>query len=156
MIVEHSSKTRIIDTVAEELFSTMPLIGRSIRRKLIRTTLDGFDNNITPPHFEIIKLLQESGNLHIAEIGERLQIARPQMTHLIDRLVELGLVERKAGTEDRRIINVSLTPDGNRMIKKHDDTIRQATAAMLGSLTVEELEELSTSLKTLRDIFSRL
>ncbi|MFC1991885.1 hypothetical protein ACFLVC_04110, partial [Chloroflexota bacterium] len=75
-----SSKTMIIDGVAEDLFSTLPLIGRNIRRKLLRTALVGFNKDITPPHFEIIKLLEESGILHIAEIGERLQIARPQMT----------------------------------------------------------------------------
>ena len=154
--MEGAAKTRIIDAVAEELFSTMPLIGRSIRRKLIRTALDGFDKDITPPHFEIIKLLMESGSLHIAEIGERLQIARPQMTHLIERLVEHDIAERQIGKEDRRMINVSLTEKGKTLIKEHEDQIRKATMETLSSLTVGELKELSASLRTLREIFSKL
>ncbi len=151
-----STKTRIIDGVAEDLFSTLPLIGRNIRRKLLRTALDGFNKDITPPHFEIIKLLEESGSLHIAEIGEKLQIARPQMTHLIDRLVEMEIVARQTSTEDRRITNVTLTRSGKKMIKEHEDVIRRATAGTLANLTVEDLEALSASLKTLREIFSRL
>jgi len=149
---EHS----ILDSVAEDMFSTMPLIGRSIRRKLFKTALTGFNEDIAPPHIEIIKLLEEAGTLHIAEIGERLLIARPQMTHLIDKLVELDLVERQIGTEDRRMINVMLTDKGKAIIKEHEDHIRKATMEALSPLTVGELKELSASLRTLREIFSKL
>ncbi|MFC2070692.1 MarR family winged helix-turn-helix transcriptional regulator [Chloroflexota bacterium] len=151
-----SRENSILDSVAEDLFSTMPLIGRSIRRKLLKTALESFSDDITPPHFEIIKLLEEVGTLHIAEIGERLQIARPQMTHLIDRLVELDIVERQVGTKDRRMINVTLTEKGGTIIKEHEDQMRQATMEALSSLTTGELEDLSASLRTLRKIFSKL
>jgi DNA-binding MarR family transcriptional regulator len=149
-------KNGILNTVAEDLFSTMPLIGRSIRKKLLKTALTSFEEDIAPPHFEIMKLLEEAGTLHVAEIGEKLQIARPQMTHLIDRLVELDIVERQIGTEDRRTINIMLTDKGKRIIKEHDDDIRNATKEMLACLTDEELESLSVSLRKLREIFSKL
>lgn len=146
----------ILDRVAEDMFSLMPLVGRTIRRKLLKTALQDFEEDITPPHFEIIKLLEETGTLHIAEIGERLQIARPQMTHLIDRLVELGLAKRQPGTEDRRMINITLTTKGGTLIKEHEDQLRKATMEALSLLTVSELEELSASLRTLREILSKL
>ena len=149
-------KNGILNTVAEDLFSTMPLIGRSIRKKLLKTALTSFEEDIAPPHFEIMKLLEEAGTLHVAEIGEKLQIARPQMTHLIDRLAELDIVERQKGTEDRRMINIMLTDKGKRIIKEHDDDIRNATKEMLACLTDEELESLSVSLRKLREIFSKL
>lgn len=149
-------KNGILNTVAEDLFSTMPLIGRSIRKKLLKTALTSFEEDIAPLHFEIMMLLEEAGTLHVAEIGERLQIARPQMTHLIDRLVELDIVERQTGTEDRRMINIMLTDKGKAVIKEHDSDIRNATREMLSCLTDEELESLSVSLRKLREIFSKL
>jgi DNA-binding MarR family transcriptional regulator len=149
-------KDGILNRVTEDLFSTMPLIGRSIHKKLLRTALTSFKVDIAPPHFEIMKLLEEAGTLHCAEIGERLQIARPQMTHLIDHLVELDIVERQPGTEDRRMINIMLTDKGKRIIKEHDSDIRNATKEMLACLTDEELESLSVSLRKLREIFSKL
>jgi DNA-binding MarR family transcriptional regulator len=149
-------KNGIINTVAEDLFSNMPLIGRSIRKKLLKTALTSFEEDIAPPHFEIMKLLEEAGTLHVAEIGERLQITRPQMTHLIDRLVELDIVERQMGIEDRRMINIMLTDKGKRIINEHDDDIMNATREMLSCLTDEELESLSVSLRKLREIFSKL
>ena len=94
----------ILDSVTEDLFTIPPLIGRSIRRKLLKTALVNMHEDISPPHFEIMKTLEEAGTLHVTEIGERLQIPRPQMTHLIDKLVSLGIVERQTDTADRRTV----------------------------------------------------
>ena len=97
-------KSNTLDKVVEDLFSVPPLIIRGIRRKLLKTAFANIDVDISPLHFEIMKLLNEAGTLHIAEIGERLHIARPQMTHLIDKLVDLGITERQTDTTDRRMI----------------------------------------------------
>jgi DNA-binding MarR family transcriptional regulator len=149
-------KNSLLDSVTEDLFSTLPLIGRSIRRKLLKTALTSIKEDIEPPHFEIMKLLEEAGMLHVAEIGERLQIARPQMTHLIDKLVDLHIVERQTGTADRRMINITLTSKGKTILEEQDSHIKNATREMLSCLTDEELRDLSTSLRKLRDIFSKL
>ena len=97
---------------AVDLLTIPPLIFRGIRRKLIKTTLADIDVNITPHHFEIIRLLEEEGTLHATEIGERLQIAKAQMTKLIDKLADLNIVARKTDRADRRTINITLTGQG--------------------------------------------
>ena len=146
----------ILDSVSEDLFSIPPLIFRGIRRKLLRTALANIGVDISPLHFEIMKLLEEAETLHVAEIGERLQIARQQMTHLIDKLVDLNIVERQTGTADRRTINIVLTSKGRITLEEHDNCIRNAIKETLSSLTSEELEDLSASLRRLRDIFLKL
>ena len=146
----------ILDSVAYDLFTTMPLIHRSIRNKLIKNVITNLKEDIAPPHFEIMKLLEEAGMLHVAEIGERLQIARPQMTHLIDRLVELDLVGRETNEEDRRMLNVWLKSKGKVFIKERDKQVINATREVLSGLTDEELRQLSVSLKNLKDIFLNL
>ena len=85
----------ILDNVVQDLFSTIPLIGRSIRSKLLKRAMIQFEKDISTPHFEIMKLLEGTGTLHMAEIGDRLQISRPQMTLLVDNLVKLGFAERQ-------------------------------------------------------------
>ena len=82
----------ILEKVAIDLISIPPLIFREIRRKLVKTTLADIDAGITLLHFEIIRLLEEEGNLHVTEIVDRLRIAKAQMTKLTDKLVDLKLV----------------------------------------------------------------
>jgi len=149
-------RSNTLDKVVEDLFSIPPLIIRGIRRKLLKTAFANIDVDISPPHFEIMKLLDEAGTLHIAEIGERLHIARPQMTRLIDKLVDLGIAERQTDTTDRRMINIVLTHKGKTTIEEHDSSIRNAIRETLSSLRDEELEDLSASLRKLQGIFSKL
>ena len=107
----------ILDNIVQDLFSTIPLILRSIRGKLIKRTMIQLDEDIGPQHYEVIRLLEERGTLHMAEIGDKLLISRPQVTLLVNKLVKLGIAERQIAPEDRRIINVSLTDEGKTFIK---------------------------------------
>lgn len=148
--------SKILDSAADDLLSIPPIVFREIRRKLLRTALDNSDADITPIHFGIMKQLYSAGSLHAAEIGERLQIARPQMTRLIDRLADLELVERHTNMADRRMINIVLTAKGKTTIEEHDRRIREAMRETLSVFTDKELDELSESLRKLRDLLSKL
>jgi DNA-binding MarR family transcriptional regulator len=146
----------ILDRIAADLFSVPPLIFRGIRRRLLRTAVVDIDLDISPLHFEIMVLLREAGTLHVAGIGERLNIARAQMTHLIDRLVDLGIVKRQMNKADRRMTNIMLTRKGAAIIDEHLIRIGNAIRETLSCLTREDLENLADSLRKLRDILSKL
>jgi len=143
----------ILERVFEDLLSIPPLIFRKIRRKLIKAAIDV---DITPLHFEIIRLLEEEETLHVAEIGERLQIAKAQMTQLIDKLADLNIVKRKIDIADRRTINITLTGHGRTILEEHKNRLMNAVRETMSCLTDEELEDLSDSLRKLRDILSKL
>jgi DNA-binding MarR family transcriptional regulator len=142
--------------VAADLLSIPPLVFRITRRKLIMTTLADINEDIKFPHYEIMTVLKEEGTLHVAEIGEKLQIAKAQMTHLIDKLVELGLVNRNIDTNDRRTINTTLTEKGAAFMKRHENNIINAVREYISDLEDDELEALSLSLRTLRDTLLKL
>ena len=142
--------------VAVDLLSIPPLVFRIIRSKLINITLADIDIDIKLPHIEIMTVLKEEGTHHPAEIGGKLQIAKAQMTHLIDKLVDLELVERSFGEADRRTINITLTDKGRSFLDKHEEIIFNAVGEYISDLKESELETLSTSLRNLRDILLKL
>jgi len=146
----------ILEKVATDLLSITPLIFREIRRKLIKTTLADIDAGITPHHFEIIRLLEKEGKLHVAEIGDRLQIARAQMTRLIDKLVDLKLVERQTDVADRRTAIITLSTHGKAVLEEHKTSIRNAIRETMGQLSDEDLKDLSDTLRRLQDTLSNL
>jgi DNA-binding MarR family transcriptional regulator len=142
--------------VAADLLSIPPLIFRIIRRKLVMTTLADINVAIKPPHFEIMMVLKVEGTLHVCEIGEKLQIAKAQMTHLIDKLVDLNMVARNIDTADRRTINITLTDKGKTFLEIHENNIINALREYISDLKDEELEALSHSLRNLRDTLLKL
>lgn len=147
-----STRAEILEKVSMDLLSIPQLVFRSVRRRITRTTLSEVDMNITPHHFEIVRVLEEEGTLHASEIGERLQIARAQMTKLIDRLVSLNIVERKMDLSDRRTYNIRLTAESRAILRRHHRKVVRAVQEVMSSLSDEELENLSHSLRRLRDV----
>lgn len=148
-------RTDIMDKVTADLLSVPPLIFREVRRSLHRTQA-GIKPDISPLHFEIMGLLRNEGTLYAAEIGERLCIARAHMTSLVDRLVELGFVERQMDSSDRRVTNLVLTDKGKTVLEEHRSKMRNAVKETLTCLSDEELKSLSDSLRNIRDILSKL
>jgi DNA-binding MarR family transcriptional regulator len=140
--------------IAVDLLSIPPLIFRIIRSEFVNTSLADYE--IRLPHIEIMNVLKEDGTLHVAEIGERLRIAKARMTHLIDKLVNLELVERSIDTTDRRTINITITKKGRAILEKHEITITRAVGEYISGLKENELETLSTSLRNIRDILFKL
>jgi len=146
----------MLGALADDLFSIPALIARASRRKLLKTALACIDETITPLHFGIMRALSEVETMHVTAVGDRLQVPGPQMTRLVDRLVALGLVERRPDLTDRRSVNLTLTEKGRMVIEEHSAAVRDSVKEALSCLTDEELQELSASLRALRDIFSRL
>ncbi len=146
----------ILEKVATDLLSIPPLIFREIRRKLIKTTLADIDAGITPLHFEIIRLLDGEGELRVTEIGDRLQIARAQMTKLIDKLVDLKLVERQTDVADRRTCIITLSPHGRAVWEEHRASMMNAIREIMGQLSDKDLKDLSDTLRKLQDTLSKL
>ena len=146
----------ILEKVATDLLSIPPLIFREIRGKLIKTTLADIDANITPLHFEIIRLLEKEGKLHVTEIGNRLRIAKAQMTKLTDKLVDLKLVERQTDVTDRRTCMITLSPRGKTVLEKHRASLMNALRETMEQLSDEDLRDLSNTLRKLQDILSKL
>lgn len=146
----------MLERVTKDLLSIPPVIFRIVRNKFVRTALTDIGVDITPHHFEIIRLLMEEGTMHAAGIGDRLEIARAQVTQLIDRLVDLGIVDRQLDKTDRRMINISLTPQGNSLLEEHKHIVEEAIKEKMSFLSERELEELSDSLRKLWDILGKL
>ena len=146
----------IMSRVAMDLLSIPPLIFRLVRRKLVTDTLVESDPNFKLLHFEILKVLKEEGTMHVAKIGEKLVIAKAQMTHLIDKLVELGFIERIPGPVDRRTMNISLTQKGEKFMVEQDALILNAVRENMAALSDGELEALSGSLRRLRDTIFKM
>ncbi len=146
----------ILGRVAGDLLSVPPLISRLIRRKLVAATMADTDIDIKLLHFEIMRVLKDEGTLHPAEIGERLFIAKAQMTHLIDKLVELDFVKREMCSNDRRTMNITITDKGKKVLDEQDNLVINAVRENMSSLADAELVALSDSLRNLRDTLFRL
>jgi DNA-binding MarR family transcriptional regulator len=82
-------------------------------------------------------------------ISDRLVTRVPDVTRLVDRAVEAGLVERNRPESDRRVVLLSLTPKGTALLNEMQEPLLQAHHAQMKGLN-------KTELRTLIDLLARL
>lgn len=109
-------------------------------------------SGMTLPRFDLLSQLERAPEgLTMGELSRRLMVTRGNVTGLIDRLVEEGLVERTPMPKDRRAHIVRLTPAGEAafgaMLPNHEAVI----AAKLGAMKRSDLRQLQTLLGRLKD-----
>jgi DNA-binding MarR family transcriptional regulator len=145
-----------IDIIVDDLLTTLPLLHRAVRRNLFKGIFAKLDVSISPPHFAVMKALSEGGILTMSQIGGTLDLPRPQVTPLVDRLVDLQLADRKVDPEDRRNVLVFLTEEGQEAYERYDQMIRQSVRESLSHLANRDVAQLSAALNTMRGVLSKL
>lgn len=66
----------------------------------------------------LFHLGERQGCLRPSELSEALEMERPSLTQLLDRLEAIGLVERRADPDDHRCKQVVLTPAGQEIHRR--------------------------------------
>jgi MarR family transcriptional regulator, organic hydroperoxide resistance regulator len=67
---------------------------------------------VTYPQYLVLLVLWERDGLPVKELGERLALDSGTLTPLLKRLEQQGIVERRRGEDDERIVRIHLTPEG--------------------------------------------
>ena len=111
------------------------------------------EHSTTLPRFDVMAALERrQEGLKMSELSRRLMVSNGNVTGIVDRLVEDGLVVRVEVEGDRRATRVRLTSDGRRtfeaMAMKHAQWIQQ----FIDPLDDEEVVETTAALEKIRKV----
>ena len=119
------------------LLTCTTLIEGEIRRRL----RDSFD--VTLPRFDLLAQLDKAPNgMTLGELSQRMMVSNGNVTGLSERLVEQGLLDRRASPTDRRAQIVSLTAEGRRMFRTMARTHEDWVADIVARLSAGEIDTL--------------
>ena len=74
-------------------------------------------HGITLADLRSLRILRDLGRVPISCFADALGISRSTATGLVDRFESRGLVTREAGSDDRRVISIGLTPRGQEALE---------------------------------------
>ncbi|MGB9936874.1 MAG: MarR family winged helix-turn-helix transcriptional regulator [Methanobacterium sp.] len=107
-------------------------------------------------YYQILGTLITEGPLPISKIGKMLYISKPNMTTLIDKLVNDKMVKRVRSTDDRRIINIEITEEGKIFLYDGRKSVEKNISENLSSLDEEEIKILNESLKNIKELVLKM
>lgn len=102
------------------------------------------DMSMSKTEMLILLLLEREKGMKVSDVGRRMGMALSTTTSMIDRLENRELVERTRSTEDRRVVMVRLTEEGEKLCARIGDKAEAMLTAMwqkvAAKLTDEEIE----------------
>src|SRR5215211_3383729 len=107
---------------------------------------------ITATQYNVLRILRgsEPGGLCRNELRDRMLTRMPDMTRLLDRMEEAGLVARAREDEDRRMVRSRITAMGLEILDKLDDVVAAEHKRRLQHLDADQLRTLIDILTTIR------
>lgn len=147
---EELKQTEPFKAVEQEAYLSIIRTAAMLEHSMAQA-LKPFD--ITPTQYNVLRILRGAGGTGLCrnEVGERLVTAVPDVTRLLDRMEEMGLITRQRSTTDRRLVSTSLTKKGSDVLARLDERICGIHAQQLGHLGKRELKTLVTLLGNVRD-----
>jgi DNA-binding MarR family transcriptional regulator len=101
--------------------------------------------------FVVLQQLQVLGETSQAELADAVGIDRSNLASIASALCDRDLVERARHATDRRRYVLKLSAPGEQLLRRADRSIADAEEDLLGSLDMQEREQLRALLRRLAD-----
>lgn len=125
----------IIMETNENLINSIFEISRLFKEKF---NCSDKDFNLTPLQLYILLFLKKEKKMIMKNIADKLMVTTPTATNILDKMVDLKLVERTINKEDRRNIFITLTKKGEETLQNGIDVRKKIISKIFDILTKEE------------------
>jgi DNA-binding MarR family transcriptional regulator len=101
-------------------------------------------HGLSNPQYNALRILRGEGRpMQVYQIAQRMITPQTDITRLADRLEHSGLVARARCGEDRRVVWVTLTAAGKKVLKKLDRPVHQLHKRQFQHFASAELRTLN-------------
>lgn len=97
----------------------------------------------------LLQLLARNNSMTVTELAKKLKVKPFTASRMITRLADQSLVVRNQGTEDKRVIVVSITPQGQQKIQEIEDFNYSTILTNINALGEHDVQSLVNSIENL-------
>ena len=137
-------------SIAERVFESLMLAADHLLRGEVEVLRA---EDLTFPQYNVLRILRGARPKRpsCGAIAQQMVTRDSDLTRLLDRLEERGLVSRMRDENDRRIVIAEITADGLTLLRRLDGTVDRVHREQLKHMTSTQLETLKRLADTVRD-----
>lgn len=110
------------------------------------------DDVVTVPQLRVMMMIATRGAVNLGAVAAGLQVSASNASRICDRLLKVGMVDRRDDPADRRHITLTLTSDGQALIDRVIRHRRTAIRRILRQLSARQRDQLTSALNDFADI----
>ncbi|HPQ68736.1 MAG TPA: MarR family transcriptional regulator [bacterium] len=124
---------------------------RTIYRKL--DLLHDLAAEITPKELALLLVLDENGPTRVKDLADKVRLPLSTVSWTADRLVTRKILSRKNDPHDRRVILLTLTRNGRKVLAKHNAIFDLIAQTAVSAIDEAETELLRRAMLKLLNVF---
>ena len=107
------------------------------------------DTGLTGPQLWAIKIISVESPVRVSDLAKKMYLHPATIVGILDRLEKHGLVTRTRSTEDRRVVEVTLTEEGQGFVDGAPEVVSNKITHGLATLDTHELTIIHQGLERL-------
>lgn len=141
-------QTRPFDSVAKEALLTLMWTTDRVSSVANQPLVDA---DLSPAQYNVLRILGGSPDgLQNHQVTERLLTRAPNLTRLVDKLESKGLIHRRRCSEDRRVVWLTITDGGKKLLQSLRPVMSETARAVGRGLDPAQMRQLIDLLTRLR------
>jgi DNA-binding MarR family transcriptional regulator len=120
-------------------------VGRELRR-------EAREVGISPEQVSLLVAIKYAPGIGVRDLATRERISAPAMSNHVDRLERDGLVTRTPSAADKRRVGLTLTDDGQRMLRRVRSRRTAWLVSRLGNLSRDDLARVEAAIGPLAQL----
>lgn len=112
----------------------------TVMKHLFNEIGEAIPNHLTIDQYQIMCVLHQRGQCTSTDLAAVFKVVKSSITAIINRLVDHGYVERTPAEEDRRVIELSLTEEGQKVYEQVDKQVQDIVSSYLIHFNEAEVE----------------
>ena len=109
-----------------------------------------------PSQVKVLFHLSHAGSSSLSNLAHSIGVSKPNMTPIIDKLIQDGYINRYEDPSDRRKLRVELTEKANELLSSQNQKFKNLISEKLSILSEEDLNSLEDSLEKITNIILKL
>ena len=136
-------------SVEERIFITLLKVADALGQEAEHLTRTA---ELTGTQYNVLRILRGAGpeGLPCRGIGDRMITHDPDITRLLDRMENRGLITRERQKDDRRVVKARITPHGLALLKPLDQPMRDLHKRQFRHMAGPRLKTLCDLLEEIR------
>ena len=128
-VSDEIKQERPFDRPEREVAVTLLRTGEVLRHA-VESVLRPWD--VSPEQYNVLRILHgaKEGGHPALEIARRMIARSPNITRMIDKMVAKGLAQRERVDSDRRVVRISITAEGRRLLGELDQAVNNLLAPL--------------------------
>jgi len=108
--------------------------------------------DLTPQQYNVLRLLRavHPDAVPTLELADRLVSRAPDITRMLDKLEQRGLISRDRPPDNRRVVRIGITAPGQSLLREIAGPLRECHNWQLGHMASGDLRKLTALLKAAR------